>query len=144
MKEKNISHSTGFAPWSPGTESQCATKELCWPPLLLWTIHNQIKNASGSKPLFHVIGIQKDFFQGGQKSSVFKGSGIDPNSLKDSQNLEKTSKLQISLSTPLLQEPYSQSNKSNFSDFYVIFKPCFVHKPLARALQKLEQKYLWN
>ena len=27
-----FSPSTGFELWSPGTESQCTTNELCWPP----------------------------------------------------------------------------------------------------------------
>ena len=32
MKEKIISPPQGFEPWSPWTESQCTTNELCWPP----------------------------------------------------------------------------------------------------------------
>ena len=35
MKEEKIYLPPGFEPWSPGTESQCSTYELCWPPLAL-------------------------------------------------------------------------------------------------------------
>ena len=47
LKEGFFSPPPGFEPWSPGTWSQCATNQLCWPTFrsifYVWSIDKPLK-----------------------------------------------------------------------------------------------------